>query len=355
VVKPSEVAANTAAVMGRLLEKYMDKTTLAVIQGGVDETTELLRHKFDKILYTGNGFVGRIVMRAAAEHLTPVILELGGKSPLIIGPDVNMERAVARICWGKFLNCGQTCIAPDYVFVHHTRYNDFLEKMKAQIKDFYGSDPRKSTDYGKIINSRHAERITKLVDSSGGRVVTAGYDQVDIAAAYIPPTIVVDAKMDSKLMEDEIFGPVLPVFPMEDLDQTIHFINDRPKPLALYVFSQDQAFINKVLSETTSGGGCVNEILMHNMCKELPFGGVGESGMGAYNGKRSFDEFTHQKPMLVRKQNSDFAIRFTPFTPAKLAWLNRIDNVARFMSKNQRTLVVTLVVILSAICYKVLV
>jgi len=292
-------------------------------------------------------------MRAAAEYLTPVILELGGKSPLVIGPDVDMDRAVARICWGKFVNCGQTCIAPDYAFVAETRYTEFVEKMKDQIQVFYGKDPRTSGDYGKIINSNHATRISKLIQSSGGKVVCGG--DVDVEAAYISPTLITDVDLNSKLMTDEIFGPVLPIMPMKDVSEAINFINDRAKPLAVYVFSQDKTFIDRVLTETTSGGGCVNETLMHNICKELPFGGVGESGMGAYNGKRTFDEFTHHKPMLVRSQNKDFAIRFPPYTKSKLDLLTKIDSFTRFLGKNRSMIIFSFVALLSALCYKFLV
>jgi acyl-CoA reductase-like NAD-dependent aldehyde dehydrogenase len=308
--------------MGNLLEKYLDDKAILVVQGGVAETTELLKQKFDKIIYTGNGDVGRVIMRAAAEHLTPVILELGGKSPLVIGPDVNMERAVPRITWGKFINCGQTCIAPDYVMVHESRYDEFLASMKKQIQKFYGDNPQESPDYGKIINPRHAARIEALMRSSG-EVYCGG--KVDQEAAYVEPTLIVNADVESELMRKEIFGPLLPVMKYSNVDSVIQFINDRPKPLALYVFAQDKGFIDKVLTNTSSGGGCVNETVMHNICKELPFGGVGDSGMGAYNGKISFDSFSHHKGMLVRSQSKDVDLRFPPYTPSKLAWLNRID------------------------------
>eukprot|EP01127_Copromyxa_protea_P005353 TRINITY_DN15296_c0_g1_i1.p1 TRINITY_DN15296_c0_g1~~TRINITY_DN15296_c0_g1_i1.p1 ORF type:complete len:502 (-),score=125.61 TRINITY_DN15296_c0_g1_i1:43-1347(-) len=352
LLKPSEVSEHTSEVMGRLILKYLDNKAIGVVQGGVDETSEVLKYKYDKILYTGNGFVGRIVMRAAAEHLTPVILELGGKSPLIIGPDVDMDKAVARISWGKFTNCGQTCIAPDYAFVHHTRYDEFIAKMKKQIKEFYGENPQESNDYAKIINSKHAARIKKLIDESKGTIACGG--NADIEAAYVAPTIIENASFESSIMKDEIFGPVLPVFKLTNLDEAISFINDRPKPLALYVFSQDKKFVDKVLSETTSGGGCVNECLLHNMCKELPFGGVGESGMGAYNGKITFDEFTHHRGMLVRPQNSDLSIRFPPYTASKLQWLDRIDAATKVIVKSKKIILVGVLVLVSFIANKFL-
>jgi len=349
VIKPSEVSVNTSGLMGSLVEKYLDNKAIIVINGGVAETTELLKQKFDKIIYTGNGEVGKIIMRAAAEHLTPVILELGGKSPLIVGPDVNMDNAVPRIVWGKFTNCGQTCIAPDYAYVHESRYDEFLKKMKQQIADFYGADPSKSSDYGKIINSRHAARIDGLIKSSGN-VFCGGV--VDEEAAYVAPTLVTDASVDSPLMTKEIFGPVLPVFRYKNVSDVIDFINDRPKPLALYVFAKDQEFINNVLTNTTSGGGCVNEVLMHNICKELPFGGVGDSGMGAYNGKISFDSFTHHKGMLKRPNSSDLSLRFPPYTDSKMSWLARIDKIVAVVGKNKKALTVVLASVLAFVVFK---
>jgi len=349
VLKPSEVSVHTSGVMGTLIEKYMDQNAIQVIQGGVDETTELLKLRFDKIIYTGNGAVGRVIMRAAAEHLTPVILELGGKSPLIIGKDVDMAKAVPRITWGKFINCGQTCIAPDYAFVHESRYKEFLEAMKSQIQQFYGDNPKQCSDYGKIINSRHASRIAKLIASSG-EVYYGG--KVDTEAAYVSPTLMVDVDVESAIMTEEIFGPVLPVLKYNDVEQVIQFVNDRAKPLALYVFSKDKAFVNNILTNTSSGGGCVNETVMHNMCKELPFGGVGDSGMGAYNGKISFDSFTHHKGMLVRPQSSDVALRFPPYTPSKLAWLARIDAVTQTLGKNKKLILAVVMAAVALLVYR---
>eukprot|EP01126_Amoeba_proteus_P063720 TRINITY_DN8809_c0_g1_i6.p1 TRINITY_DN8809_c0_g1~~TRINITY_DN8809_c0_g1_i6.p1 ORF type:complete len:307 (+),score=59.20 TRINITY_DN8809_c0_g1_i6:711-1631(+) len=266
----------------------------------------------------------------SAEHLTPVILELGGKSPLIIDSDTKLDNVVPRICWGKFVNCGQTCIAPDYALVARDRYDEFVDKMKTQVKKFYGEDPSTSTDYGKMINQRHTERVAKLM-RSGGKVAFGGV--VDVSKSYISPTLLVDVDLESEIMKEEIFGPVLPIVPVDGIDQAIDFINSRPKPLALYVFSQNQKVVDKVLSTTTSGGGCVNDCILHNICKEMPFGGVGESGMGAYNGKITFDTFTHQKSFLVRTQASDPDLRFPPYTPNKLMWLQRLQKVAQFFSK----------------------
>jgi len=324
-IKPSEISQNTSAILGDLLTKTFDPKYVYVVQGAVEETEALLKLKWDKILYTGNGSVGKIVMKAAAEHLTPVILELGGKSPVYVDKSVDVTKAAPRLVWGKFTNAGQTCIAPDYVLCHETKYNALVAQVKAEIEKFYGKDPSTSNDFGRIINSRHAQRIADLM--KGGKIEYGG--EVDVSNRFISPTVITDVDIASKLMQDEIFGPLLPILPIKSADAAIEFINSKPKPLALYVFSQDKNVTDQLLNSTSSGGACVNECLLHNICRELPFGGVGESGTGAYNGKTTFDVFSHQKSVLNRPLMSDVALRFPPFTESKLSKINLINALAR--------------------------
>jgi len=288
-----------------------------IISGGVRETTELLNNKFDHIMYTGNGVVGRIVMTAAAKFLTPVTLELGGKSPCIVDKDVKLRFACERICFGKWTNAGQTCIAPDYVLVHKDVEQQFLKEMVPLIKQFWGQDPKKSEDYGKIITPRHTQRVVDLL--AGESVYYGG--AVDVANCYVEPTIVNPVKLDSKLMQEEIFGPILPVIPYSTTDEAIQFVNAREKPLALYLFTTNKQVEKQVLSETSSGGGCVNETLLHCVIPELPFGGVGESGMGAYNAQSTFDTFTHKKSFLIKKLAKEPDFRWPPYDKKKEWWI----------------------------------
>ncbi|MBK7585391.1 MAG: aldehyde dehydrogenase family protein [Myxococcales bacterium] len=321
VVKPSEVAPATSAVMTEMLHKYLDRSAIAVIEGGVPETTALLAQRFDHIFYTGNGAVGRIVMAAAAKNLTPVVLELGGKSPCIIDRDVNLEVAARRIAWGKFFNAGQTCVAPDYVLVHESVEKPFLEKLAATIREFYGDDPQKSPDYARIVNARHHKRVSALIDS--GKVFTGG--KTDAEDRYIAPTVLTDVSPDSPVMQEEIFGPVLPVLKISSLDEAVRFVNDRDKPLALYVFSNDADRAQTVIDGTSSGGACVNDTVVHLAPHELPFGGVGPSGMGAYHGKASFDCFTHTKSVLHKPFYLDAPLRYPPYTDEKMKWVKRLS------------------------------
>jgi len=264
-----------------------------------------------------------LVMKAAAEHLTPVLLELGGKSPLIIDKNVPITQMAPRICWGKFLNAGQTCIAPDYVLVHKDKYEEFLSEMSKSIERFYGKNPQNSPDYGRIINKHHVQRIKVLMESTG-KIHSGG--KIDEDNHYIEPTIIVNPDINASLMQEEIFGPVLPVIPIENIDWAIDFVNARPKPLALYIFSADNSVAERVLSQTSSGGACVNDTVLHNICQDLPFGGVGESGMGGYNGKFSFDEFSHKKGVYYKGMSADPSLRFPPYTEKKLSMLALLDS-----------------------------
>jgi aldehyde dehydrogenase (NAD+) len=320
VIKPSEISANTSGVIARCLRDFLDNDAVAVVEGRVKEATELLKERFDHILFTGGTEVGRIVMEAAARHLTPVTLELGGKCPCIIDKSVNLKVAARRIAWGKFVNAGQTCIAPDYVLVREEMEEDFIEKLKAETLNFYGDDPKRSPDYARIINDLHFRRLTELLGS--GRIAFGG--EADTEARYIAPTVLRDVPQDSPVMAEEIFGPILPVLKYADIDEAIAFVNARPKPLALYLFSTDKAVQKKVLSSTSSGGVCLNDLLMQLFVPELPFGGVGLSGMGSYKGRQSFETFSHRKSVLKRSLRFDVPLRYPPFSESKLKWLKRV-------------------------------
>ncbi len=316
VLKPSEVSSATSAVLADAIPAYFDSDAVAVVEGGVPETTTLLEQRFDHIFYTGNGTVGRIVMAAAAKNLTPVTLELGGKSPVIVDRDVDLEVAARRIVWGKFMNAGQTCIAPDYVLAHRSVEGELIDAMRSTIENFYGSNPADSTDYARIIDERHFDRLTGLIEKEDDAKVVVGGDS-DRSTRYIAPTIVRDVDADSALMAAEIFGPVLPVLTVDDTHEAIEFVNERDKPLALYIFSKDDDRVEQVLRQTSSGGVCVNATVMHVSSVNLPFGGVGESGMGAYHGKASFDTFTHYKSVMNRPTMIDPSMMYPPYTRMK--------------------------------------
>ncbi len=320
LLKPSEVAGNTSALLARLFAEYCDQDCIRVYEGGVPETTALLEERFDHILYTGNGRVGRIIMAAASKHLTPVTLELGGKSPVYIHPDVDLEMTARRIIWGKFTNAGQTCIAPDYLLVHKDVYEPLVEIMAATVKAFYGEDPSQSSDYGRIVNARHHRRVMALMDS--GTPVVGGTG--DEETRYIAPTILRDVALDSPVMQDEIFGPVLPILPIDGPDAAIAFVNERPKPLALYVFSGQNQVVDAFIDRTSSGGITVNHVMLHFAVMGLPFGGVGESGLGAYHGRHTFETFTHHKSVLRKPLAIDPALLYPPYTDKKKTWLKRL-------------------------------
>jgi aldehyde dehydrogenase (NAD+) len=320
IIKPSEVSPSTSACIARWLPEYVDGECIQVVEGGVPETTALLAERFDHIFYTGNGHVGRIVMSAAAKHLTPVTLELGGKSPCIVAKDTDLEVAAKRIAWGKFTNAGQTCVAPDYILVERGVHDAFVATLNKTVTEFFGTDPQQSEDYGRIINVRHHQRLVKLLDN--GTVICGG--QADEADRYIAPTVLTEVSEDAPVMADEIFGPILPVLAVDDIDAAIAFINARPKPLALYVFSGEKAVQEAVLTRTSSGGAAINHVVIHLAVPGLPFGGVGESGMGAYHGRHSFDVFSHQKSVLKKPTMLDPAFMYPPYTDKKVRWLKRL-------------------------------
>ena len=315
ICKPSEVVPTTSALITRLAGQYLDPDAIAFVEGGVEETTALLEQRFDYILYTGNGTVGRIVAEAAAKHLTPTTLELGGKSPAIVDSDANLKQAASRIAFAKWSNAGQTCIAVDHVWAHRDIHDELVERLVTEVRERYGDNPRQSKDFGRIVNERHAARIKSLLDRGGYDDIVLGGD-TDVDARYIAPTIVTGTKPSAALMGEEIFGPVLPVLSFDDLSEPLAHINGSDHPLALYAFSKKNA--ERVLEETTSGGACVNDTMMHIFPPTLPFGGVGESGHGAYHGKWGFEIFSHRRAVYRRPHLfSEPALAKAPYTALK--------------------------------------
>ncbi|MFC5654871.1 aldehyde dehydrogenase family protein [Streptomyces nogalater] len=296
VAKPSELAPATSAALAELIPAYLDRDAVAVVEGGVPETTALLAERFDHIFYTGNGTVGRIVMRAAAEHLTPVTLELGGKSPVFVDRGTDLEAVADRLARGKFLNAGQTCVAPDYVLTDPDTAPALEAALVRAVEKLFGADPARSPEYGRIVNERHFDRLSGLLGS--GRVAVGGVG--DRATKYLAPTVLADVDPDSPVMREEIFGPILPIVTVSGLDEAIGFINDRDKPLALYVFSESDETRARIAAETSSGGLGYGLPVAHLTVSDLPFGGVGESGMGNYHGRYSIETFSHRKAVLAK-------------------------------------------------------
>ncbi|MEG4500243.1 aldehyde dehydrogenase [Microcoleus sp. F10-C6] len=308
-LKPSEIASHTSEVIADMISKTFDPVYVAAVEGGVEISQQLLAEKFDHIFFTGGTKIGRIVMEAAAKNLTPVTLELGGKSPCIVDSDIQVEYTAKRIAWGKFLNAGQTCIAPDYLLVDRKVKPDLMAAIKTTIQEFYGDDPQKSPDYSRIINQRQLERLSAFIKD--GEIVVGG--QVKPEDRYIAPTVLDKVYWDSPVMQDEIFGPILPVLEYDNFGEAIAQINARPKPLALYLFSKNKEKQQRVLQETSSGGVCINDTVMQVGVTDLPFGGVGDSGIGTYHGKASFDTFSHYKSVLQKSFLLDLKWRYAPY------------------------------------------
>jgi acyl-CoA reductase-like NAD-dependent aldehyde dehydrogenase len=326
VLKPSEISEASTKLLFDELPNYLDPRIYKCVTGAIPQSTEILRQRFDHILYTGNGAVGRIVMRAAAEHLTPVTLELGGKSPVIIDDEVDMAVAARRVVWGRCFNAGQSCVSCDYVLVHAKSKDKFIAAVKECISNFYGEDPKSSESYGFIINNRQWTRLANLIKESieeDPNCIIAGGD-VDESKKYISPTVVL-AKGESAVMRDEIFGPILPIITVDSINQAIQFINDRPKPLALYIFTKHSSVWEKVIENTSSGGIVVNDSLVHYTVPGLPFGGVGESGIGAYHGKTGFDNLSHLKAVLNKTTKFDLDLRYPPYSSSKLKQINMLN------------------------------
>nr|WP_281287859.1 aldehyde dehydrogenase family protein [Humibacillus xanthopallidus] len=320
VVKPSEVAPATSAVIARLMSQHLDPEAVHVVEGGVPETTALLTERFDHIFYTGNGVVGRIVLEAAARHLTPVTLELGGKSPTFVDDGVDLETTARRLVWGKFTNAGQTCVAPDYVLGTRQTLDALKPLLLKSIRDTYGEDPRGSADYGRIITARHLRRLIELIDPA--KVVTGG--ESDVSTRYLAPTVLDEVSLDDPVMGEEIFGPVLPLVEVSGVDEAIEIITGREKPLALYVFTSKPETRRRFVRDTSSGALSFNIPLAHLAVPELPFGGVGMSGMGAYHGEFSIDLFSHAKAVLRQPLRPDAtAVVRPPRTPAQRRIIDR--------------------------------
>ncbi len=320
IIKPSELAPATSTLLAHLLPQYLDRDCIKVVEGGIAETSALLELPFDHILYTGGKDVARIVMSAAAKHLTPVTLELGGKSPCIVLPDANLDATARRIAWGKFSNAGQTCIAPDYILTDATTEALLIPLLEEKIRDMFGDDPQHSASYGRIVNEQHFERVRALIDS--GQTAIGG--QTDARDRYIAPTVIKDVTLQSAIMQCEIFGPLLPIVRSENLEHAIAIIRGREKPLAAYIFTNDKRAEGKFLDQVSCGNACINDVMMFMTVHELPFGGVGASGMGAYGGRTGFETFSHMKSVMKRGWWPDLAVRFAPYTEKKLKFIKRI-------------------------------
>ncbi len=319
IIKPSELTPHTSQVLVKIINNHFDNNYVKVIEGGKETSQQLLKEKFDHIFFTGSPDLGKIVMEAAAKQLIPVTLELGGKSPCIVDKKINIKETAKRIVWGKFLNAGQSCIAPDYLLVNQQIKLQLLEAIKKAIKEFYGENPFQSSDYGRIINKHHFKRLSTLLTS--GQIIVGG--QVIPEENYISPTIIDQVSSEFPIMQDEIFGPILPILDYDKIEEAIAFINQRPNPLAIYLFSNDKKQQKKVLENTLSGGVGINDTVMQYGVLTLPFGGVGKSGMGSYHGKASFDTFSHYKSVLKRSFWLETNLRFPPYQ-GKLKWIKRL-------------------------------
>jgi aldehyde dehydrogenase (NAD+) len=306
ILKPSELTPRTSALLSKLISEHFPEEYIAVVEGGVETSTALLNEKVDYIFFTGSVPVGKIIMEAASKNLTPVTLELGGKSPCIVHEDANIKLAAKRIAWGKYMNAGQTCVAPDYIYAHSSIKEQFLKELKHSIQELYSGDPIAAGNFTKIVSEKHFNRLTKFL--SNGTAVQGG--RHDLSTLTIEPTVLINITWEDEVMEDEIFGPILPVLEYEDLSNMISEINARPKPLALYIFSESDAIQNEILNHISFGGGCINDTVYHLSSPYLPFGGVGESGIGAYHGKGSFDVFSHEKSILKQTTKFDLPFRY---------------------------------------------
>lgn len=318
ILKPSELPSTTSKVMAELINSTFNAAFFHVIQGGVDETTALLEQRFDKIFFTGSTTVGKIVYQAAAKHLTPVTLELGGKSPAIFTKDANLSMGIRRLIWAKFLNSGQTCIAPDYVLLPASIKEEFLRLAKAEIDA--AKYAVKNGNYVQIINDRNVERLKKLIDPN--KIYSGG--QIDEAKRVIEPTLMHHVTFDDAVMQEEIFGPILPILTYDSLDGAISEIKKREKPLSCYIFTNDTAIRDKLLTELSFGGGAVNDAIMHISNSKLPFGGVGNSGMGSYHGEAGFKAFSHYKSVLQKANWFEAKLKYAPYSEGKLKWIKRL-------------------------------
>lgn len=319
IIKPSEYSPNTSAIIEKIISGYFEKSHVAVVQGGVEVSKELLKRKFDYIFFTGSTTVGKKIMKAAAEHLTPVTLELGGKSPCIVGETADLKLAARRTVWGKFLNAGQTCVAPDYIMVQRCVKEKFIKNMKEYIIEFYGTNSLQNDEYPKIINADHFQRLIGLMNS--GNIVYGGRHNEQ--SLKIEPTIIDNVSWDSVIMEEEIFGPLLPILEFDDLEDVVRKVNQKPKPLALYLFTTEKKREEYILESISFGGGCINDTIVHLASQHMPFGGVGESGIGSYHGKNSFDTFSHKKSIMKKSNLFDIPLRYPPYKK----WLSLLKKI----------------------------
>jgi acyl-CoA reductase-like NAD-dependent aldehyde dehydrogenase len=308
-------------MISKIIKDTFEPDYVTCVEGGPETAKSLLSLRFDHIFFTGGEEAGREVMSAAAKHLTPVTLELGGKNPVLVEPDIPVNRAARRIVWGKFINAGQTCLAPDYILVDQSLKGELIKEMKACLLEFYGEDPAQSPDYGRIINKEHFQRIARLMKDS----CTAAGGKTIPEDLYISPTIITCVKPDDSIMMEEIFGPLLPVMGYQDLDQALSFINSKPRPLCMYVFTKSSGVREKILQNTSAGNVCVNDVILQTTVLSLPFGGVGESGLGSYHGRHSFDAFTHPKSVLIRPFLIKNSLLYPPYQ-------GKLKKLRRFLS-----------------------
>ncbi|XP_003206222.2 aldehyde dehydrogenase family 3 member B1 [Meleagris gallopavo] len=327
IIKPSKLTKNSEKLMEEVLPKYLDKDCFAVVTAGVEETTRLLENKFDYIFFTGSPSVGRIIMTAAAKHLTPVTLELGGKNPCYVSDTCDVQNVARRVAWGRFFNAGQTCIAPDYVLCSVEMQEKLMPALREAITEFYGSEPRNSPDFARIVGDKQFKRVQALLSS--GRVAIGG--QTDEKERYIAPTVLVDVKPSDPAMQEEIFGPILLIITVANMDEAIDFINSRERPLVVYAFSSDNKEVNQVLERTSSGGFCGNDTLMHVTLTSLPFGGIGSSGLGMFHGQFTFDTFTHHRGCLQRGTGLEpiNTLRYPPYSTHKMGLVRTATSVKR--------------------------
>ncbi|GAX35881.1 aldehyde dehydrogenase [Nodularia sp. NIES-3585] len=319
ILKPSEIAVHTSNLLAEIIGKYFHPDYITVVEGGVETSQKLLTEKFDHIFFTGSKSVGKIIMEVAAKNLTPITLELGGKSPCIVDTEINLEHTARRIVWGKFLNAGQTCIAPDYLLVDQKIKQDLINSMKKCLIKFYGDNPETSPDYARIINQKQFDRLANLIKD--GEIIIGG--ETNSGERYIAPTLLNHVSLTDAVMQEEIFGPILPIIEYTDITEAIALINSRPKPLALYLFTQNKKLQKQVLQETSSGGFCINDTMLQFGVPSLPFGGVGNSGIGSYHGQASFDTFSHYKSVLKNSFWLDLNWRYAPYK-GKLSFLKRL-------------------------------
>ncbi|XP_028842621.1 aldehyde dehydrogenase family 3 member B1 [Denticeps clupeoides] len=321
VLKPSEISQATEALLAELIPKYLSQECFSVVCGGAEATARLLENRFDHIFYTGSQAVARSVLQAAAVHLTPVTLELGGKCPCLLYGQLDIPAAAKRLAWAKYFNAGQSCVAPDYVLCSRQVRDVLLPALQQALHHFYGPQPQRSVDMGRIVTERHWSRLMDLLGRSGGRVAIGGESSRE--ERYIAPTVVVDVQESDALMQEEIFGPILPILTIESLEEGIELINRREKPLALYVFSDESKAVSTVLEKTSSGGFCSNDGIVHMTLPGLPFGGVGASGMGSYHGRWSFETFSHRRGCMLRGWGLEKinVLRYPPYRDGSLSWL----------------------------------